>query len=111
MFLNEEYGNISQEIGIASLGASDAIISKLAYIYLHIIEFGICLEEGEPKLYGGGLLSSVKESGEALKKKDSFQKLDCHVIDRTQHELFEPQSTYFLAESLEDAYRSIKDYT
>ena len=72
MFLYKDYANLSQEIGIASLGASDAVLSKLAAIYFHLIEMGICWEKGQPRIYGAALLSSIAETEKALKLKETF---------------------------------------
>ncbi len=77
MFAEPDFADMSHAIGLASLGCSDEDLPKLARIYWHTVEFGQCLEKGERRVYGAGVLSSVQELKWALSDGPEIRPLEC----------------------------------
>jgi len=75
MFADPVICELSQKLGLLSLGATDQQIKTLGAIYWHTIEFGAVIEKGKRKFYGAGIASSFKEIDNMLICKD-FRKLD-----------------------------------
>mmetsp|Transcript_15933 Transcript_15933/g.26982 ORF Transcript_15933/g.26982 Transcript_15933/m.26982 type:complete len:147 (-) Transcript_15933:43-483(-) len=106
----------SQEIGLASLGASDDDIEKLAHCYWHSVEFGLCKEDGVKKAYGAGLLSSFGELEYACSndtpedETPEFLPWNPEVAARTEFPITTYQPVYFVAESLQDAKQRMRRY-
>ena len=116
-----------KEIGLASLGASEEDVLKLARCYWHSVEFGLCRgEDGKNKAYGAGLLSSFGELEYACKERDDnepYEVGDDGMPSRPEIKPWDPagaamqdfpittyQPVYFLAESLQDAKLKMRKY-
>ncbi len=130
MFVNRDFCDFSQEIGLASLGASDEDIQKLARCYWFSVEFGLCKEavdggEDEVKAYGAGLLSSYgelehacgidptddhNEGEEQQEPKPKILPWDPHVASLQEFPITTYQPIYFLAENLQDAKVKMRTY-
>lgn len=69
-FCDPVFCDISQELGILSLGQSDSVVKLVGSLYWFTIEFGLTKEDGKMKIYGGGIGSSSDEIHNALTNKD-----------------------------------------
>ncbi len=105
MFADAAFAELSQEIGLASLGATDEDIERLSRCYWHSVEFGLLREVGELKAYGAGLLSSFGELEHACATTSdaTFVAWDPAVASLQAYPVTEYQPVYFVAESLQDA--------
>lgn len=110
LFADVEFAQFSQEIGLASLGAPDDIIEKLATLYWFTIEFGLCQQDGQVKAYGAGLLSSFGELEYSLSDKPEVVPFDPAVCCITKYPITEYQPKYFLAESFASAKNKLKSW-
>ena len=105
MFADPAFADLSQEIGLASLGASDREVERLARCYWYSVEFGLVRENGQRKAYGAGLLSSFGELAHACGANSSatFRDWDPAAAADRPYPVTEYQPVYFVADSLQEA--------
>lgn len=113
MFAHKDFADFSQTIGLASLGASEIELKRLAALYWFTIEFGMCLDKnGNKKAYGAGIMSSFGELQYCVTNEPQFLPLDPYLIaqDHTVFPISSMQPIYFVAESFSKAKEQINDY-
>ena len=121
LFANQEFAAFSQEIGLASLGATDEDISRLATIYWFTVEFGLCYDDdgagesgldGEKKIkaYGAGLLSSYGELEYCLSKKPELRDFEPDETAIKAYPITEFQPVYYVAKSFKHAQEQVRAF-
>ena len=113
MFADPAFAELSQEIGLASLGASDDDIERLARCYWYSVEFGLLQENGRRKAYGAGLLSSVSELERACAgglPEEAFRPWDPEAAAREPYPITDLQTRYLVADSLQGARTKLQGF-
>lgn len=110
LFADPDFAQFSQQIGLASLGAPDEYVVKLATCYWFTVEFGLCRQNGELKAYGAGLLSSFGELQYCLSDKPKVLPFEPEKTAETQYPITQFQPTYFVAESFTDAKEKMNNF-
>uniref|UniRef100_A0A3Q3WQF6 tryptophan 5-monooxygenase n=1 Tax=Mola mola TaxID=94237 RepID=A0A3Q3WQF6_MOLML len=110
LLADPKFAQFSQEIGLASLGASDEDVQKLATCYFFTIEFGLCKQEGQLRAYGAGLLSSIGELQHALSDQACVKMFDPKTTCNQECLITTFQEVYFVSESFEEAKQKMREF-
>ncbi len=115
LFADPAFAAFSQEIGLASLGAEDADIERLATIYWYTVEFGLCHQEDgggdrSVRAYGAGLLSSFGELQHCLSDAPQVRPFDPPATAVQSYPITQFQPLYFVADSFADAQERIRQF-
>jgi len=117
LLADPDFAELSQQYGLASLGASDSDIVRLATCYWFTVEFGVYRQGEDYKAYGAGLLSSFGEMEWSCAKKAEGEKGPQYlpwnpaVAAEFEYPITEYQPTYFVADSLADATEKLKEFS
>ncbi|XP_072237237.1 tryptophan 5-hydroxylase 1-like [Leuresthes tenuis] len=104
------FAQFSQEIGLASLGASDDAVQKLATCYFFTVEFGLCKQDGMLRAFGAGLLSSISELKHALSGKANILPFNPILASNQECLITTFQDVYFVSESFEEAKNKMREF-
>ncbi|EJY57396.1 AAEL017120-PA, partial [Aedes aegypti] len=111
LLANPSFAQFSQEIGLASLGATDDDINKLATLYFFTVEFGLCRQkDGTFKVFGAGLLSSVAELQHAITTTDKIKRFDPDVTCKEECIITAYQNAYYYTDSFEEAKEKMRAF-
>ena len=94
------------EIGMALQGRDDLVV-KLQRLYWFFVEFGFVEEDGLPKAFGAGIMSSYGETQHAWNLRSDLRKFTLDGIMSTPFNTTEIQTGYFLIEDIPEVIREM----
>lgn len=110
LFADPNFAQFSQEIGLASLGAPDEYVEKLATCFWFTVEYGLCRQNGELKAYGAGLLSSFGELQYCLTDKPELREFEPEKTGEQKYPITEYQPIYYVSNSFDEAIQKMVQY-
>ncbi|XP_054274414.1 tryptophan 5-hydroxylase 1-like [Macrosteles quadrilineatus] len=110
LLANAGFAQFSQELGLTSLGASDSDVQKLATLYFFTVEFGMCKQDGQLRVYGAGLLSSIAELKHAVAATDKIKRFDPEVTVHEECIITAYQNHYYYTDSFQEATEKMRAF-
>mmetsp|Transcript_5268 Transcript_5268/g.13184 ORF Transcript_5268/g.13184 Transcript_5268/m.13184 type:complete len:372 (+) Transcript_5268:206-1321(+) len=112
MLTNQYYADMVQQIGLASLYATDKEIWHLTKVYWYTVEFGLVKEGEEVKAFGAGVLSSYGELDHAVKSgRPDLAPLDPWAKQPKMSYKDGFQKKYFVLNSFEEGAELLRTYS
>lgn len=110
LLADPSFAQFSHEIGLASLGASEEDVKRLATCYFFTIEFGLCRQNGELRVYGAGLLSSIAELKHVMSDNAKKVPFDPDVASKQECIITSFQECYHVSESFVEAKEKMREF-
>ena len=95
-FSEPTFAGLNRAFGRAAERVDAEALARVARLYWYTLEFGLCLENGRPKAYGAGLLSSFGELG-GFESRAELKPFDPAVIAETPYDPTDYQRVLFVA--------------
>jgi len=109
LLTNQNYADYMEEYGKLALTVKGKERMRLFRLFWFTIEFGLLLENNKARIYGGGILSSYKETIYALENKAEKMNLDDPLTAlRTPYRIDILQPLYFVIPSLSALFEIVK---
>jgi len=100
------FAELNRVFGSAAQRATEEQLRGIARVYWYTVEFGVVKENGTPKAYGAGLLSSFGELGRFLTDAThvplDFERMAATAYDPTRY-----QDLLFYADSYDELLRAV----
>ena len=101
MLTNASFASFTEHYGRLGQAATPKQRAYLARLYWFTVEFGLVKEQGQTKIYGGGILSSPAETLYALEESSVIREtFDLQTVLRTPYRIDIMQPKYFVIDGL-----------
>lgn len=101
MLTNASFASFTEHYGRLGQAATPKQRAYLARLYWFTVEFGLVKEQGQTKIYGGGILSSPAETLYALEEPSVIREtFDLQTVLETPYRIDIMQPKYFVIDGL-----------
>jgi phenylalanine-4-hydroxylase len=110
MITEPDFADFYQRYGQASLRATGANRRKLESFHWFTVEFGLVKEDGEPRIYGNGIVSSYQETFHALGHEVEVRPFDPEAMGAQSYEVWHVQPILYVVDSFEALKQGFEDW-
>jgi phenylalanine-4-hydroxylase len=110
MITEPDFADFYQRYGQASLRATGANRRKLESFHWFSVEFGLVKEDGEPRIYGNGIVSSYQETFHALGQEVEVRPFDPEAMGAQSYEVWHVQPILYVVDSFEALKQGFEDW-
>ena len=108
--MNPEYVDLIELLGKSSTLLSPAELEALVRLYWFTVEFGMIREQGQLKILGAGILSSIGETEHVISGSAELRPFSLAEVLATPFDPTRMQPTLFVAESLAEIVTAAQEF-
>lgn len=117
LLANSEFADFLQSIGLASLGANEALLDKLSNIYRNTVMYGLIYNDSdktEKKALGARLLANPNKMKHAMGRDDElplYTEFETALAKFRHRPLDSQRYSYFTIHSLKNLQKEMNEFT
>ena len=109
LLMNKGYSDFTQKLGEIGIKYSKYpnALAKIQTLYWFTIEFGMMIRNGDYKIYGAGILSSLGESKKIFSKSSDIRDFNLEIVINSEYDISKIQPFYYAIHSFDQLYQSL----